>query len=35
MGEEIYKKAIKDCKKLLQTKFEDMEAELDMLSSDR
>lgn len=35
MGEEIYKKAIKDCKKLLQTKFEDIEAELDILSSDR
>ena len=33
MGEEIYKKAIKDCKKLLKERFEDLEIELDILTS--
>ena len=32
MGEEIYKKAIKDCKKLLKERLEDLEVELDILS---
>lgn len=32
MGEEIYKKTIKDCKKLLKERFEDLEVELDILS---
>jgi uncharacterized protein (DUF2164 family) len=32
MGEEIYKKAIKDCKKLLKERLEDLEVELEILS---
>ncbi|MBI2038301.1 MAG: DUF2164 family protein [Candidatus Nealsonbacteria bacterium] len=32
MGEEIYKKAIKDCKKLLKERLEDLEVDLDILS---
>jgi len=32
MGEEIYKKAIKDCKKLLKEKIDDLEVELDILT---
>lgn len=31
IGEEIYKKALKDCKKLLKEKFDDLEVELDLL----
>lgn len=32
MGEEIYKKAINDSKKLLKERFEDLEVDLDVLS---
>lgn len=32
MGEEIYKKALQDAKKLLRERFEDLEVELDILS---
>lgn len=32
MGEEIYKKALNDVKKLLKSRFEDIEVELDMLA---
>ncbi|MFC1649764.1 DUF2164 family protein [Patescibacteria group bacterium] len=32
LGEEIYKKAIKDCKKLLRERFEDLEFDLDTIS---
>ena len=35
MGEEIYKKAIKDCKKLLKERLEDLEVELDILSPNK
>ena len=30
-GEEIYKKALNDCKKLLKERFDDLEVELDLL----
>ena len=33
MGEEIYKKAVKDTKKLLKERIEDLEVELDILSA--
>lgn len=33
IGEEIYKKALKDAKKLLRERIEDLEIELDMLSA--
>lgn len=32
LGEEIYRKAIKDCRKLLKERFEDLEVELDILA---
>ena len=32
MGDEIYKKAINDCKKLLNERFDDLDIELDILS---
>ncbi len=35
MGEEIYKKAIKDCKKLLNERMEDLDIELDILSPNK
>lgn len=31
IGEEIYKKAIKDCQKLLKERFEDLDTELEIL----
>jgi uncharacterized protein (DUF2164 family) len=35
MGEEIYKKAINDTKKLLKERFEDLEVDLDVLSQSK
>lgn len=35
MGEEIYKNTIKDCKKLIKGSFDDLEVELDMMSSNK
>jgi uncharacterized protein (DUF2164 family) len=35
MGEEIYKKAINDSKKLLKERFEDLEVDLDVLSQSK
>ncbi len=35
MGEEIYKKAVTDCKKLLKERIEDIEIELDILSPNK
>lgn len=35
MGNEIYKKAVKDCKKVLKDRFEDLEVELDILSPNK
>ncbi|MBI2409848.1 DUF2164 family protein [Candidatus Kaiserbacteria bacterium] len=32
MGEHIYKKALNDAKKLIKTKIEDLEVDLDLLS---
>ncbi len=30
-GEEVYKKAVKDCRKLFEERFEDIKTELDIL----